>query len=138
MGQVKDGKYVYEFQPFRCHAPFSFDHLLKPGCYGMEFPSTEAYSAFALERGFLQTYYPRPWAFIGLRLSPATRRYLKGLPTIRAQFSALAVILKGEHKGSYFRAVKSAKYMRKERNRWIHYMRSGGQDPESDPRNRKA
>lgn len=136
MGSCETGKYVYEFQPFRCNAPFSFEHMLKPGCYGMQFPSIEAYSAFALERGFTQVYYSRPAAFIGLRLSPATRRYLKALPTVKARWDALARILPKTERGSYFRAVKTASYMKGERNRWLNYMRTGGQDPEADPRRR--
>lgn len=134
-GSMIKGKMVYEFQPFKVHGRFTWDHMLKPGCYGMKFDSTDAYSAYALERGFTQQYYSRPWAFIGLRLSPATRRFLKG-KTVKQIFHYLARILDKTGEGSYFRAVKTASYMREERRRWINYVQTGGQDTKSDPRNK--
>ncbi len=60
------------FQPFRVMN----GKYLKPGCYGTSFPTLEAASAYSLAHGFSATYHKRPWGFIGLRLSPATRRYV--------------------------------------------------------------
>lgn len=133
-GTMTDTGYTYAFEPFKCNHPYSWEHILKPGCYGMKFPSTEAYSAYALEHGFLERYFCRPWAFIGLKLSPASRRYAKNLTTIKARWAFLEKILPKTERGSYFRAVKTAGYMKKERDRWMRYIATGGQDPDSDPR----
>lgn len=46
---------------------------------GKLFPSTDAAHAAAAERGYTTKAYRRPMSFIQLRLSPATRRFLKPL-----------------------------------------------------------
>lgn len=46
---------------------------------GKHFKSSEAASEAAAAHGYTKTYFSRPTSFINLRLSPATRRFLKPL-----------------------------------------------------------
>ena len=51
-------------------------HLI-PESYGVLFPSREAQDQHDYERGYLTPYYSRPCCWYGLRLSPASRKFLQ-------------------------------------------------------------
>lgn len=84
------------------------------------FPNTDAAFSFALEHGYLQVYQPRPNGFIVLRLSPATRRYLR-TKSNKEIWNLLKRILgkDAQKRGSYFHTVRTQSYMQETRQRWM-------------------
>lgn len=98
---------------------------LNPTGDGMMFATSEQAYDWAFAHGYLKVHYPRPSGFIALKLSPATRRYLKALPAEK-RLSALRKIFKDFTAKDYFKAVLLAPYMADTRARWEHYMETGG------------
>jgi len=123
----------YRFEPFRLLR--GWDKVLRPSCYGKLFKTHEEMDAYALEHGFTQVYHHRPNAFITLRVSPASRRYLASLPNHKARWGALLVMLGKERIGSYVRTLLTASYMKERREAMEAYMLTGA-DPSNDPRRR--
>lgn len=108
-----------EFQPFK---GFFKGKARRAGCYGKLFPNQDAADQYALEHGFTQSYYKRPFAFISLNLSPATRRFLKSQPNRAARWYWLRKILGDASQDRYFKSVDTASYMHDQRNTWDDYM----------------
>ena len=103
---------------------------------GRLYPSSDAAHQAAFERGYTKRYYSRPTAFIHVRLSPATRRYLL-TKTVQERRELLKKIT--EHgsitTATYFRQVMTDSCMRPTRDRWDSYM--AGENPESQTKWRK-
>lgn len=101
------------------------DKYIHPSCYGQLFPTQEAASTFALEHGFTQVYYGRPSAFITLKLSPATRHYLKSITDYTARWDALEKVLSKTlciDGGRYFQSIRCAPFAAKTRAEWNLYL----------------
>ncbi len=96
----------------------------RPACYGKIFPTSEAATAYSVEHGFSQVFYGRPSAFITLRLSPATRRYLKSIPDVNARWDALGkIVLHRQYdEGRYFQNVRFQPCFAKTRIEWNLYL----------------
>lgn len=86
------------------------------------FPSSDAAFGYALSHGFCQLYYSRPKGFIDLRLSPATRRYLRG-KSDKEIWTLLPRILGVSERDQYFYAVRVKDYMEETRSRWLAAVR---------------
>jgi hypothetical protein len=93
----------------------------RAGCWGKLFPTSDEAWAWLLEHGFTQEYYGRPYAFIDLRLSPATRRYLKSKPAAQ-RWDILAFLLGDDGHRAYFRAMRHDGCMAERRDKWSRYM----------------
>lgn len=106
-------------QPFKGFAPNG--KTRRAGCYNRRFPDSDSAWAWLAEHGFTDPYYKRPWAFIDLGLSPATRRYLRGKPA-RVAWMILAKLLGAEGQSAYFKAMRDAGYMADRREKWESYM----------------
>jgi hypothetical protein len=97
----------------------------RPACYGKLFPTQEDATEYSVLHGFSQVYYGRPGAFISLRLSPATRRYLKSITDLDARWDALQKVLKNTLStdgGRYFDGIRFAPYAAKTRAEWNLYL----------------
>lgn len=107
----------------------SWDKALHP--QHPNFPNSDAAFAYALEHGFTQVYYARPNGFIDLRLSPATRRYLRSKSVTEVWTLLPKILSPGWVSGTYFRSVKSKKFMQATRDRWMDaiYTRGGRHHP---------
>lgn len=125
-GSGIDGVRLEPFRAFQSKLPapiMNRDKYLRPACYGKLFPTNEAATAYSVEHGFSQIGYPRPSAFITLKLSPATRRYLKAITNLPARWSALMKIInRNRWDSEYLRAVEFAPYMAKTRIEWNLYL----------------
>jgi hypothetical protein len=106
-------------EPFKGFAPNG--KTRRPGCYGRLFPDSDSAWAFMREHGFTQDYHRRPDAFIDLRLSPATRRYLLG-KTDSERWDILERIHGEWTNGNYMRSMRHASYMAERREKWSRYM----------------
>jgi hypothetical protein len=96
-----------------------------PASHGTIFPTQEAATQFSIEQGFSQPFYPRPSAFITLKLSPATRRYLRSITNITARWDALEKVVGSKldiDGGRYFRGVRFAEYAANTRVEWNLYL----------------
>lgn len=104
---------------------------------GRVYPSSDAAHQAAFERGYTKRYYSRPTAFIHVRLSPATRRFLL-TKTVKERRELLKKIT--EHgsitTATYFRQVMTASCMRPTRDRWDDYM--AGKNPEAAYKHRRT
>jgi hypothetical protein len=83
------------------------------------FPNSDAAWNYARAKGFTQVYYSRPNGFIDLRLSPATRRYLRS-KTNAEVWTLLPKILGVSPYERYFHTVESAGYMAERRHVWMN------------------
>lgn len=106
-------------QPFKGFAPNG--KTRRAGCWNKRFPTSDEAWAWLKEHGFTLDYYKRPWGFIDLGLSPATRRFLKSKPE-GERWAWLAKLLKEHQLGQYFTAMRSASYMADRREKWSAYM----------------
>ena len=105
---------------------------------GRLYPSSDAAHQAAFERGYTKRYYSRPTAFIHVRLSPATRRFLL-TKTPKQRREVLEVLVKRSGAAItsvYFRQVMTASCMRPTRDRWDDYM--AGKNPESVYKHRRT
>lgn len=93
--------------------------------YGKKFYTHEEMDKFQHEQGYSQEYFGRPNCFIQLRLSPRTRKYLKNKPL----YVVKSFLLKLGREGSdYIKSVLEADYNDETSKKWLHYVRTGGQD----------
>ena len=105
---------------------------------GRLYPSSDAAHQAALERGYTVRYYGRPNAFINLRLSRATRKFL-ATKTPKQRREVLEVLVKRSGAAItsvYFRQVMTASCMRPTRDRWDDYM--AGKNPEAAYKHRRT
>lgn len=100
-------------------------------CDNRQFANSDEAHQYALQVGFLQPYFHRPNGFINLRLSPATRKYLR-TKTDKEIWKLLPQILNvKDQPGRYFYDVRVKSYMNETRVRWINAIRvKGGVRPE--------
>ena len=95
---------------------------MRAECDDKPFPSTDAAMEYALAQGFLRIYNRRPNGFIDLRLSPATRRYLRS-KTDKQIWALLPRILGVTDRNDYFHSVRVKDYMADTRKRWMDSIR---------------
>lgn len=88
---------------------------------GKIFPTSEAAWAHAIEHGFTREYFARPSAFIQLRLSPATRRFITAQPEKKRWFW-LGKVIGMEATKRYWREMHTKGCMAERRKQWNAYM----------------
>ncbi len=93
-------------------------------CYGKRFDSSDEAFAYALEHGYTQEHVGRPGAFIYLRLSPASRHWLRSKH--KADFWDCLEALVKEGAGDYWNALRTKSYMASRRAEMEEYVRSPG------------
>ena len=92
--------------------------MFKGGSYGRVFATSDEAWDHMRQAGYSQEWFSRPNAFIDLRLSPATRRFLRGADKERF-WELLTKLLGKDGHSEYFRAVKSRTCMDSTNARWV-------------------
>ena len=92
--------------------------MFKGGSYGRVFATSDDAWQHMRQAGYSQEWFSRPNAFIDLRLSPATRRFLRGADKERF-WELLTKLLGKDGHSEYFRAVKSRTCMDSTNARWV-------------------
>jgi len=92
--------------------------MFKGGSYGRVFATSDEAWDHMRQAGYSQEWFSRPNAFIDLRLSPATRRFLRGRPQFELR-GWLELLLGGNGHSEYFRAVWQKGCMESTRARWV-------------------